>query len=434
MNRFQEQYKQKLTTVEDALTCIKSGDTISYSYCAMEPMDVLSKLHTLHGKVEDVTVFTALTIGKYPFMQDPQYRSTFTVDSAFYMAPEREAAKQNADLVSFVPFHLHNFAMRRYGDRPANVAILGVTPMDEHGFFRCSLSALHERELLGCDPAIIVEVNPNYPVVNGDTEIHISQVDKIVESNRPIPRLPKGAVSETDKTIGQYIAELVNDGDTIQLGIGGIPDAVAQALMGKHNLGVHTEMITSGLVDLVEAGVINGRKKSLHQGKIVGAFALGDQRLYDMLNNNPSVEILRASYVNDPYIVAQNDNMVSINTCISIDLTGQVASESIGTLQYSGTGGQFDTAFGAGHAKNGRSIIALHSTAKNGTVSTITPVLAPGSAVTLSRNNVDYVVTEFGVAYLRGRSVRDRVERLIAIAHPDFREELREGAKKYHLI
>lgn len=432
MNRFQEEYNQKLTTIEKALTCIKSGDNISYSLCAMEPSATLSKLHMLHGKVQNVTVFAALTVGKYPFMMDPQYSTTFTVDSAFYMAPEREAAKHG--LVSFCPTHLHNFATRRYSDRQADVVILGVTPMDEHGFFRCSLSALHERELLESDATVIVEVNPNYPVVNGETEVHISQVSKIVENNRPIPVLPKGQVSEIDQTIGNYIAELVNDGDTIQLGIGGIPDAVAQALMGKHDLGVHTEMITSGLVDLVDAGVINGRKKTVRQGKIVGAFALGDQRLYDMMNNNPSVEILRASYVNDPFVVAQNDNMVSINTCIAIDLMGQVASESIGTLQYSGSGGQFDTAFGASHAKNGRSIIALHATAKNGTVSTISPVLAPGSAVTLSRNNVDYVVTEFGVAYLRGRSVRDRVERLIAIAHPDFREELRQGAKQYHLI
>lgn len=432
MNRFQEEYAQKLTTVEDALTCIRSGDNISYSVCAMEPMSVLSQLHTIHGKVDHVTIFTGLSIGKYPFMQDPQYKDTFTVDSTFYMAPERAAAQHG--MVSFCPNHLHGLAARRYGDRPADVVILGVTPMDEHGYFRCSLSALHERELLECGATLILEVNPNYPVVNGETEVHISQADKIVETDRPIPQLPRGQISDTDQIIGNYIADLVNDGDTIQLGIGGIPDAVAHALLGKHDLGVHTEMITSGLVDLVEAGVITGRKKTLRKGKIVGTFALGDQRLYDMLNNNPSVEILRASYVNDPFVVAQNDNMVSINTCVSIDLTGQVASESIGPLQYSGSGGQFDTAYGASHAKNGRSIIALHATAKNGTISTITPILAPGSIVTLSRNNVDYVVTEFGVAYLRGRSVRDRVDRLIAIAHPDFRDELREGAKKYHLI
>lgn len=432
MNRFQEEYSRKLTTVEDALGCIKSGDTVTYSFCAMEPMETLSKLHTLHGKVKDIDVFTALTIGKYPFMQDPEYRDTFTVDSPFYMASEREAAKQG--ITSFVPAHLHNCASRRYGDRPVSVVILGVTPMDEHGFFRCSLSAIHERECLDDGATVIVEVNPNYPVVNGETEVHISRVSKIVETSRPIPLLPRKEVSELDKLIGEHIAGLINDGDTIQLGIGGIPDAVAHALMGKHDLGVHTEMITSGLVDLVEAGVINGSKKTLHPGKLIGTFALGDQRLYDMMNNNPSVEILRSSYVNDPFVVAKNDNMVSINTCISVDLTGQVASESIGTTQYSGTGGQFDTAYGAEHAKNGRSIIALHATAKNGTVSTISPVLAPGSAVTLSRNNVDYVVTEYGVAYLRGRSVRDRVERLIAIAHPDFRDELRAGAKKYHLI
>lgn len=271
MNRFQAEYSRKLTTAEDALSCVKSGDTVTYSFCAMEPMETLSKLHTLHGKVKDIDVFTALTIGKYPFMQDPKYRDTFTVDSPFYMAPEREAAKQG--ITSFVPAHLHNFASRRYGDRPANVVILGVTPMDEHGFFRCSLSAIHERECLDSGATVIVEVNPNYPVVNGETEVHISRVSRIVETSRPIPLLPRKEVNELDKLIGEHIAGLINDGDTIQLGIGGIPDAVANALMGKHDLGVHTEMITSGLVDLVEAGVINGSKKTLHPGKLIGTFS-----------------------------------------------------------------------------------------------------------------------------------------------------------------
>ena len=202
------------------------------------------------------------------------------------------------------------------------------------------------------------------------------------------------------------------------------------ALKGKKHLGVHTEMITNSLVDLVECGAIDGSKKSLHPGKIIGAFALGDKRLYDMMSNNTSIEILRASYVNHPFVVSQNDNMVSINTCIAVDLTGQVASESLGTTQYSGTGGQSDTAYGAIHAKNGRSIIALHSTAKGDTISTISAMLAPGSVVTLSRNNIDYIVTEYGIADMKGRSIKNRCEALIAIAHPNFREQLRADATK----
>lgn len=431
MDRYQELYRQKLTTVEEALSRIKSGDVISHSFCASEPVTLLGNLHTLHGKVRDLRVIRALDLGVYPFASDPQYRDTFTVDSMFFMGADRTSHKQR--ITSHIPTHLHNLGARNYSWRGPNVALISVTPMDQHGYLRCSLSQIGEQDLLAMADLVIAEVNPNLPVVSGETEIHIRDIDALVEVDTPIPQLPRGPISDTDRIIGEYIASLVNDGDTIQLGIGAIPDAAAQALMTKHDLGVHTEMLTNSLVDLVEAGVITGRKKNLHPGKIVGTFALGDQRLYDMLHNNPSVLLLRGSYVNDPRVVAQNDNMVSINTCVSVDLTGQVNSESIGTLQYSGSGGQNDTAAGAIHAKNGRSIIALHATAKGGTVSTIQPVLAPGAVVTLSRNNVDYIVTEYGIAPMRGRPVRERVENLIAIAHPDFREELRRGAEQYML-
>lgn len=431
MNHWQQLYQQKRTTVEEALSRIPDGAVIGHSFCAMEPQTLLGSLHTLLGKVGGLHVLRALDTGMHPFALDPAYRDVFTVDSMFFMGPDR--ASHRLRMTSHIPTHLHNMTQRCYGYRRPNVALISVTPMDSHGYLRCSLCLIGEKELVEQADLVIAEVNPNLPHVHGETEFHITQIDALVETQAPIPQLPRSQISETDRIIGAHIASLVNDGDTIQLGIGSIPDAAAQALMDKHDLGVHTEMLTNSLVDLAEAGVITGRKKSLHPGKIIGTFALGDQRLYDWMDDNPSVHLMRGCYVNDPFVVAQNDNMVSINTCVSIDLTGQVNSESVGSLHYSGSGGQNDTAFGANRAKNGRSIIALHATAKNGTVSTITPVLAPGAVVTLSRNNVDYVVTEYGIAPMRGRSVRERVENLISIAHPDFRSELRKGAEQYML-
>ena len=427
MSTNQDLYKQKLTSVEDAISHIKSGDVIGASLCAMEPISLLSKLHTLKGKVQGVTIMRGLEMVKYPFMVDPDYSDTFTCESLFLMGPGRESMKLG--LTSFGPTHLHNVLARRKGYRYPNVALMSASPMDEHGYFHCSLCQIWETTLMEDCDLVIMEVNPNMPIIGGDTAIHISQVHHIVETNTPVPKLPWGTVSETDQIIGEHIATLVNNGDTIQLGIGGIPDAVGKALMGKHDLGLHTEMLTNCIADLVEAGVLTGRKKNLHTGQMIATFALGDQKLYDMMHNNPAVRILRGEYVNNPFVIAQNDNMVSINTCISVDLSGQINSESLGSLQYSGSGGQVDTAYGAIHAKNGRSIIALNSTAKGGTVSTIMSTLAPGAIVTLSRNNVDYVVTEYGIANLRARSVRDRVNNLIAIAHPDFRTELKKQAE-----
>lgn len=431
MKQYEEVYQSKLVSVEEALGSIKDNDCIASGMCAMEPMTLLGNLHELHGKVRNINVLTGLVVGIHPFMQEEQYKDTFIIDDAFFMGNARNSHKKN--ITSYSPCNLHSFAQRRFAHITPNVALISVTPMDEHGYMTTSLCAIYEQELVEKADIVITEVNPNLPRVYGDTQIHINDIDYIVEVDTQIPQLQKGEVSDTDRKIGEFIASLVEDGDTIQLGIGGIPDAVAQALMGKKDLGVHTEMITNSIVDLVNAGVITGKRKTLHPGKIIGTFALGNQNLYDMVANNPAVEIHRSCYVNDPEIIAKNDNMVSINTCVAVDLTGQVASETIGSLQYSGSGGQSDTAYGAIHAKNGRSIIALQSTAKKGTISTISAMLPMGSVVTLSRNNIDYIVTEFGVAKMKGRSVRERVENLIQIAHPSFRDALREDAKKYLL-
>lgn len=431
MNKYQEQYQRKLTDVEGALSLIESGAVIGYSLCAMEPMTLMGNLHTLQGKVNNINTIGALELGNHPFMQDPVYGDTFTVESLFMMGSARASLKKR--IASHMPTHLHNIVSRRSGYIWPDVLLISASPMDKFGYFRCSLCEIWEQNLIESSKLILLEVNPNMPAVYGDTTIHVSQVDKIVEVNTPVPKLPRGPITETDKVIGQYIASLINDGDTIQLGIGGIPDAAAQALMSRNDLGVHTEMLTNSVYDLVEAGVVTGRKKSLNKGKIIATFALGDQNLYDMMHENPSVQIMRGDYVNNPFVIAQNDNMVSINSCISVDLTAQINSESVGSAQYSGSGGAVDTAYGAIHAKNGRSIIALNSTAKEGTISTIVSALAPGAIVTLSRNNVDYVVTEYGIANIKGRSVRERVNNLIAVAHPDFRAQLREDAERYML-
>jgi acyl-CoA hydrolase len=283
---------------------------------------------------------------------------------------------------------------------------------------------------------VVFEINPNFPRTHGDMEVHVSDVDYLVNANYPAPTIPNIEPNEKDSQIGKLIAQQIHDGDTIQLGIGGIPNAVAKALVGKKDLGIHTEMFTSNMVSLIKEGVITGKKKTLHPGKHVCCFALGTQELYDYIDDNPSVMILPGSYVNDPAVMAFNDNQVSINSTLEIDLTGQCASESIGTQQFSGTGGQSDTAIGAQNAKNGRAFMALYSTAmvrnpetgEKEEVSKIVVTLKPGAAVSLSRNDVDYVVTEYGMVWLRGTNIRERAKLLISIAHPKFRDALRQEA------
>lgn len=427
-SKYWTEYHNKKMTAEEALSHIKTGDVIGTSQCGVDPKTLLGKLHTITPKVTDLTMMCGMCVNEYPFMNDPTYKEYFTLDGIFFMGANRAAHKLG--LLSAFPANLHNGAGRWVEAHRPNVFIGQATP---HGrpwlFLYFPVSDPRKGDAGECrlgHPG----GQSNLPRVFGDTEVHIRDVDCIVEVDTEIAKLPYAKPSQVDMEIGRHIASLVNDGDTIQLGIGGIPDAAAAALMDKHDLGVHTEMFTNSMVDMVEAGVITGKKKSLHKGKMVGVFAYGEQRLYDMIHDNPSIMLMRGSYVNHPAVVAQNDNMVSINTTLAVDLTGQCCSESIGSRQYSGSGGASDTCIGAIHSKGGRSIVAIHSTTKGGTLSSINAQLAPGSVVTISRNDVDYIVTEYGIAPIRGRSVRDRVNNLIAIAHPDFRAELRRDAEK----
>jgi len=430
---YQQEYASKLTDAEGALALLKTHDNIVFGGGGSEPRHIMAALHTLKGKVTDITTLNGLGYGTYPFQTDPAYQDTFSNDSVFMLGAAR--GSHRAGLTHAVPGSLH-YGTGRWIERHQPLVFIGaVTPMDAHGYMRFSLCNLHEKEAATKAERIIVEINRNLPVVYGDNEIHISQVAALIEGDSPLPILESVESTEVDQAIGGYIAELVHDGDTIQLGIGGIPNAVAHHLLDKHDLGIHTEMFTNSMVDLVEAGVITGRRKSLLPGKLVGVFALGTQALYDMLEENPAVHMMQARHCNDPTFVAQNDNFVAINSGFCCDLSGQVASESIGSLHYSGSGGQIDMSLGATHSKGGRNIIAFKSTAntKNGVVSNITAQLPAGSVVTLSRNDVDYIVTEYGVAFLRGLNVRDRVAALAAIAHPDYRAELKKEAERLML-
>ena len=424
-------YRNKLISNEAALAKVKTDDHIVVALAGAEPQGFMSALHTLAPQVKEVVVSTCLNMQNYPFFVDPAMKGHFINEGWFYNPAMRKAHEQQT--VSFIPNHLHFAATKRLYHRKPNLFVGTCTPPDKHGFVSLGLSVTYEQEVIENADIVILEVNANLPRTLGDTALHVSEVDFFIEHTLPVPVLSIVEPSEKDRQIGGYIADLVEDGSTIQLGIGGIPNAVAQGLMQKKDLGVHTEMFTDGMVDLYEAGVITNSKKTLHRGKTVAAFALGTKKLYDFIDDNPAVAMLRGSYVVDPYVVGKNYKMVSINTTLEIDMTGQCCSESIGHRQFSGTGGQADTAIGAQLSPGGKSIIALYSTAKNDTISKIVPLLSAGAVVSLQRNDVDFVVTEYGVAQLRGTSIRDRVKRLIAIAHPNFRDQLTDEAEKLQL-
>ncbi|MGB4587756.1 MAG: acetyl-CoA hydrolase/transferase C-terminal domain-containing protein [Clostridiaceae bacterium] len=432
-------YKDKVITLEQALNMVKSDDNIVTGLGAAEGKMFMDNIHTIADRVKNVTITNCLSMASGEFLNE-EYKDSFNIDGWFFSPPMRKAFKNGN--ISFIPNHLHLAGWKRLEHVKPNIYVGSASMPDEHGYISLSCSNTYESKMIEKADVVILEINPKYPRTFGDVEIHYRDIDYFIEADYDVPAIPYVEANGKDEKIGAYIAEHINDGDTLQLGIGGIPNAVAKGLLGKKDLGIHTEMMTSGMVDLIEAGVINGKKKTLHHGKHVATFALGNKKLYDFINNNPSVMILNGKYVNDPAVIGLNDNMVSINTAMEVDLTGQVCSESIGHIQFSGTGGQADTAIGAQNAKNGRSFIALYSTAMvrnpatgiKEEVSKIVPFLKPGAIVSLSRNDVDMVVTEYGIAHLRGTNVRERILRLIDIAHPSFREQLLEDAYELGLL
>ena len=432
------QYEDKYISIEQALEMVKSGDVIVTGLGAAEAGLFMGQLHTIADRVRGVKV-TNCPPTHPSQIYDPKYVDSFEVDGWFF-APQMRKAHANGNM-AYIPNHLHLACTKRLQFVKPNIYVGAASMPDKHGYVSLSLSNTYEKRMLEAADLVILEVNPNMPYTLGDLQVPVSEVDYLVRADYAPPVIPDAPFSEKDAAIGKLIAEMVPDGSCIQLGIGGIPNAVAAALEQKNDLGVHTEMLTSGMMRLAKMGVINGKCKQTYRGKMVTTFAMGVPELYEFIDYNPAVAVMDGAWVNDPYVIAQNDNQVSINTSLEVDLTGQCASESLGSRQFSGTGGQSDTAVGAQMSKNGKSIIALYSTAmvkgpdgQKQEVSKIVPQLMPGAAVSLSRNDVDRVVTEYGVAELRGTSIRDRVARLIEIAHPKFREQLWDQAVEVGIL
>lgn len=433
-------YKEKIINVEKALSFIESDSCIMTAVAAAAPQVFLSELHTIADRVRNVNVNLCLSLRSYPFLESSEYEESFEVVSWFYGSGERKAQKMRK--ITYCPNHLRYMGRNRLKAIRPNIFVGCGTYPDENGKLSLSLSSIYETEVMAAADIVIIEMNKKCPRTFGDVELHVDNVDYLIEADYDIPVVPSAEPNEKDMIIGKYIAEYIQDGDCIQLGIGGIPNAVARSLYNKKDLGVHTEMLTTEMVKLAKAGVINGSNKQIDKGQMVATFAMGTQEMYEYMDNNPTVKIASSIYVTDPNVIARNDNQVSINTTLEVDLTGQCCSESIGQVQFSGTGGQTDTAIGAQLSKYGRSFIALYSTAmvrnpKTGEkeeISKIVCQLKPGAAVSLSRNDIEYLVTEYGVVNLKGKTVKERVGLIISVAHPKFREHLMQEAKKAGLI
>lgn len=430
----------KYVSIHEALSLVKSGDYIVTGLGAAEGKEFMTNLHTVADRVKGVTVSNCLPMGAYEFMVNGAYKESFTTESWFY-TPALRKAQVNGN-VSFIYNHLHLAAFKRLCHRTPDIYVGIATMPDKHGYISLSLSNTYEMQMIKAAKTVILECNPNAPRTFGDVQMHVNDIDYLVKCDYPMPELADAEPNEKDMIIGKYIADMIHDGDCIQLGIGGIPNAVAASLMDKKDLGVHTEMLTSGMAKLAKAGVITGKCKKNNPGKMVAVFAMGTKELYDFIDDNPAVCIMDGAYVNDPYIIAENDNQISINSTIEIDLFGQCCSESIGPVQFSGTGGQADTAIGAQMSKGGRSVIALYSTAmvkdkKTGErveTSKIVTTLKPGAAVSLSRNDVDWLVTEYGAVCLRGTSMAERAKLIISVAHPKFRDQLTQEAQAIGIL
>lgn len=430
-------YKSRVVTPADAVQAIKSGDRIFLTGNVSVPQKVLAALVDHAPQLQNVEICQALTVGSADYV-DPSMEGHLRVNSFFISANIRKAVHEGR--ADFTPVLLSEFTLLfKQGHLPLDVAMIHVSPPDEHGF--CSLGVEVGLTKTPAESAkiIIAEVNEQMPRTLGDSFIHVSRLNYIVPVNYPISELPmgEGESSVVVEKIASHIAELIPDGATMQLGIGAIPDAVLKFLFDKKDLGIHTELFSDSVIELVNAGVLTNAQKTLHPGKIVAGFMIGTKKLYDWADDNPLIELHRSEYVNDPFVVAQNERMVAINSAIEIDLTGQVCADSIGPKLYSGVGGQLDFIYGASRSKGGVPIIALPSTTtmRDGTtLSKITPLLKHGAGVVTTRNHVRYVVTEYGVADLYGKTIRQRAQQLINIAHPDFREDLNQQARELHYI
>lgn len=422
-------YQEHLCTPQEAVQKIRSGHRVVVAHACGEPSVLLDAMVANAAQYEKVEIIHMVAMGKAEYCQ-PQYDKHFHHNAFFLGGSTRAAAAEGR--ADFTPVYFSEIPAILQEELRPNVTLLQVSPPDDHGYCSLGVSVDYTKGAAQQADLVIAQVNRFMPRTLGDSFLHVTDIDCFVEADTPVIELAPPKITEVERAIGQNVAELIRDGDTLQLGIGAIPDAVLLFLKEKHDLGIHTEMFSDGVVELVEAGVITNRKKTLHRGQSVATFLMGTRRLYDYVDNNPAVAMYPVDYVNDPYVIGQNDNLVSINSCVQIDIMGQVVSTSAGLRQISGVGGQVDFVRGANLSKGGRAIMAMPSTTGKGRISKIVPFLDPGSAVTTSRNDVNYVVTEYGIAQLRGKSLRQRAEALIDIAHPDFRAELRaEFRRRY---
>jgi len=429
-----ETYESRVTTAEEAVKAIHSGDRVFLTGNCSVPQRLMEALVARGSELEHVEICHALTIGSSDYVA-PEMEGHIRANSLFIGPNVRQAVQEGR--ADFTPVLLSEFTLLfKRGVLPVDVAFVHLSPPDEHGFCSYGIETGLTKSPTEASEIIVAELNENMPRCLGDSFIHVSRLDHIVPVHYPLLELPmtEGGLSDVHITIGEHIAELIPDGATMQMGIGAIPDAVLNFLHHKRDLGIHTELFSDSVIDLVEAGVITNARKTLHPGKITAGFMLGTKRLYRWVHDNPLIELHRTEYVNDPFVIAQNDRQVAINSAIEVDLTGQVCADSIGPKLYSGVGGQLDFIYGASRSEGGVPIIALPATAKGGTISRIVPMLKQGAGVVTSRYHVHYVVTEYGVADLYGKTIRQRAQALINIAAPQFRDELTRAAGELHYI
>jgi 4-hydroxybutyrate CoA-transferase len=426
------EYRAKLKTASEAVSIIKSNDRVYYGGNAAIPQALVRALAARKDEVENVQVSHVLLLGEDP-LSAPDMAGSFRHNSLFVGPADRKAV--NDGRADYVPIFLYMIP-RLFHQKviPVDVAMVAVSPPDEHGFMSLGVETLASKAACINAKHVIAQVNEMMPRVLGDCFLHVNRVHSVVEETEPLPTLTPGPPTEVELAISRHILELIEPGMTVQMGIGGIPDAIFAAMDGNLDLGIHTEMLSDQAMLAIQRGVVTGYRKTLHQGKVVITFALGSDTLYQFLDNNPLIEAHPVDYVNDPFIISQNEKMIAINSAIEVDLTGQVCSDSIGPYIYSGFGGQVDFIRGAARSKGGKPVIALSATAKGGTLSRIVPFLKQGAGVVTSRADVHYVVTEFGTAYLFGKNLRERAEALIGIAHPDHQAELEAAAKDRKLL
>jgi acyl-CoA hydrolase len=425
-------YESKRMSAADAVQFVQNGDTIIVPTGVGEPPALLTALSDARHKLHGVVVSQILPLRKYGYI-DPATVENIRHSAYFFGGCTRPGGQEG--WIDYVPAYFSELPMLiRRGLTPSEVVFALVSPMDEYGYFSVSLGADYTMAAIEKARAVVLEVNPNVPFANGNCLVHISQVTALTESSDPLFEVGLPKIGPVQEAIGGHVAEMIPDGATLQIGYGSIPDAVVMQLTNRHNLGIHTEMVGDGIMTLVEAGVVDNSRKNINRGKMLATFALGSKKLYDFMHRNPAVEMHPVDITNDPCLAGQNDNLHCINATMQIDFLGQCGSETLGPKPYSGTGGQADFVRAANRSNGGKAFIVLPSTAKDDTISRIVPTLTPGTHVTTSKNDINYVVTEFGVAQLRGKTAKQRCEALIAIAHPNFRAELREQAKKLNLL